>query len=120
MTNASLEHTMLTPNHALKANIDEAVQNTMRELRASQQIVMDPEGVHNGSTNPAPALSGALSARVFAGMKTKGAATRLEELVSKCCAAKDGTLCTDVHVRVSARPCDHLREFVSCHESHHQ
>jgi hypothetical protein len=62
---------------------------------------MDPEGVHDASTNPAPALSGALSARVFAQMKTKAAATRLEELVSKCCAANDGSLCTDVHVRVS-------------------
>ena len=62
-------------------------------------------------------VSGALETRL---METKAAATRLEELVSKCCAAKDGTLCTDVHVRVSARPCDHLREFVSCHESHHR
>jgi hypothetical protein len=35
MTNASLEHTMLPPNHALKANIDEAVENTMPKLRAS-------------------------------------------------------------------------------------
>jgi len=28
---------LLTPNHALKANIDESVENAMRELIASRQ-----------------------------------------------------------------------------------
>jgi len=28
---------MLTPNHALKASIDEAIERTMRELRVSTQ-----------------------------------------------------------------------------------
>jgi hypothetical protein len=37
MTNESLADTRLIPNHALKANIDEAVENAMRELRASRQ-----------------------------------------------------------------------------------
>jgi hypothetical protein len=32
-TNERLEHTMLTPNYALKSSIDEAIENVMRELR---------------------------------------------------------------------------------------
>ena len=36
-TNQILEDTRLTPNHALKASIDEAIEKAMRELRASTQ-----------------------------------------------------------------------------------
>ena len=36
-TNERLAHTTLTPNHALKASIDEAIEMAMRELRASTQ-----------------------------------------------------------------------------------
>ena len=74
---------------------------------------MDPEGVHDGSNNPVPALSGALSARVFAEMETMAAATRLEDLVSKCCAAKDGTLCINVPVSTRARARAHAHEIQS-------
>jgi hypothetical protein len=36
-TNESLADTRLIPNHALKANIDEAVENAVYELRASRE-----------------------------------------------------------------------------------
>jgi len=47
-TNQILEDTRLTPNHALKASIDEAIERAMRELRASTQ-----EGGCEGEGAPA-------------------------------------------------------------------
>ena len=37
-TNERLAHTMLNKNHTLKASIDEAIENVMRELRQAPPV----------------------------------------------------------------------------------